>query len=389
MTRSGDDPGFGVYVHWPFCRSKCPYCDFNSHVRDAIDHDRWRRALLRELDHFADQTAGRTVGSIFFGGGTPSLMAPATAAAVIDRVAERWTMAPDVEITLEANPTSVESGTFDGFAAAGVNRVSLGVQALDDSALAFLGRGHSAAEALSAVAEAARRFERYSFDLIYARPGQTVSQWVAELDQALAYAEGHLSVYQLTIEPGTQFHTLHERGELGMPDTDTQAGLFDATQRVLGDAGLPAYEISNHARKGQESRHNLVYWRYGDYAGIGPGAHGRLTRADGSKWATRTHRAPEIWLERVERAGHAEAPREAVAPGDRLAELLMMGLRLGEGVSRQRILSETGRDIEAQIDPKVLGRLVAGDFVTLDRRRLCATPAGRRRLNAVLAALLT
>jgi len=388
MTALDDDPGFGVYVHWPFCRSKCPYCDFNSHVREAVDHDRWRRALLRELDHFADQTAGRTVGSIFFGGGTPSLMAPATAAAVIDRAAERWTMVPDVEITLEANPTSVETGTFDGFAAAGVNRVSLGVQALDDSALGFLGRGHSAAEAMSAVAEAARRFERFSFDLIYARPGQTVAQWTAELDQALAHAEGHLSVYQLTIEPGTQFHTLHGRGELGMPDADTQAALFDATQRVLGDAGLPAYEISNHARPGQESRHNLVYWRYGDYAGIGPGAHGRLTRADGSKWATRTHRAPEIWLERVERDGHAEAPREAVSPADRLAEMLMMGLRLTEGVALGRVLAETGCDLHSQVDGDAVGRLVEGGFLTLDRDRLSATAAGRQRLDAVLSTLL-
>lgn len=388
MTNPGDQSGFGLYVHWPFCRSKCPYCDFNSHVREAVDHDRWRRALLRELDHFADKTAGRTVGSIFFGGGTPSLMAPATAAAVIDRAAERWALAPDVEITLEANPTSVEAGTFDGFAAAGVNRVSLGVQALDDGALTFLGRGHTAAEALSAVALAARRFERYSFDLIYARPGQTVPQWTAELEQALGHAGDHLSVYQLTIEPGTAFHTLHARGALGVPDADTQAALYKATQQALGDAGLPAYEISNHARPGQESRHNLVYWRYGDYVGIGPGAHGRLTLEGGVKWGTRTHRAPEIWLERVERDGHAEKPREVIAPADRLAELLMMGLRLGEGVPRQRILAETGQDIDAQIDRDVLGRLIDGGFVTLDRDRLCATPDGLPRLDAVLAALL-
>ncbi len=230
----------GLYIHWPFCRSKCPYCDFNSHVREGVDQDRWRRALLRELDHFADETAGRTVGSIFFGGGTPSLMPPATAAALIARAADRWSLADDVEITLEANPTSVEAGTFDGFAAAGVNRVSLGVQALDDDALAFLGRGHSAAEALSAVSEAARRFARYSFDLIYARPGQTVDLWTDELRRALDHAQGHLSVYQLTIEPGTAFHTQHARGELGMPGSDAQADLYDATQQVLGDAGLPA-----------------------------------------------------------------------------------------------------------------------------------------------------
>ena len=382
------DAALGLYIHWPFCRSKCPYCDFNSHVREGVDQDRWRRALLRELDHFADETAGRTVGSIFFGGGTPSLMPPATAAALIERAAERWSLTDDVEITLEANPTSVEAGTFDGFAAAGINRVSLGVQSLDDDALAFLGRGHSASEALSAVAEAARRFARYSFDLIYARPGQTVAGWTNELRRALDHAQGHLSVYQLTIEPGTAFHALHARGELGMPDGDTQADLYDATQQVLGDAGLPAYEISNHARPGQESRHNLVYWRYGDYVGIGPGAHGRLTLERGSKWATRTHRAPEIWLERVERDGHAEKPRDEIASGDRLAEMLMMGLRLREGVPLDRVQAETGQALEAQIAAGSLGRLIDGGFLTTDSERLRATAQGRQRLDSVLAALL-
>ena len=382
------DQALALYIHWPFCRSKCPYCDFNSHVREGIDQDRWRRALLTELDHFADETNGRTVGSIFFGGGTPSLMPPATAAALIDRAAERWTLAEDIEITLEANPTSVEADTFDGFAAAGVNRVSLGVQSLDDSALAFLGRGHSAAEALAAVAEAARRFDRFSFDLIYARPGQTVAQWTEELNRALDHAVGHLSVYQLTIEPGTAFHTLHARGALDMPDGDTQADLYDATQQVLGDAGLPAYEISNHARPGEESRHNLVYWRYGDYVGIGPGAHGRLTRADGSKWATRTHRAPEIWLQRVEGHGHAEKPRDAVAPADRLAEMLMMGLRLREGVSLRRIEAETGHPLQAQVSTDSLTNLVEGGFLECGADRLRATARGRQRLDSVLAALL-
>ena len=382
------DAALGLYIHWPFCRSKCPYCDFNSHVRESVDQDRWRRALLRELDHFADETAGRTVGSIFFGGGTPSLMPPATAAALIERAAERWSLAEDVEITLEANPTSVEAGTFDGFAAAGINRVSLGVQSLDDNALAFLGRGHSASEALSAVAEAARRFARYSFDLIYARPGQTVAGWTDELRRALDHAQGHLSVYQLTIEPGTAFHALHARGELGMPDGDTQADLYGATQQVLGDAGLPAYEISNHARPGQESRHNLVYWRYGDYVGIGPGAHGRLTLEGRSKWATRTHRAPEIWLERVECDGHAEKPRDEIAPGDRLAEMLMMGLRLREGVPLDRVQAETGQALETQVAVDTLGRLVDGGFLTCDSDRLRATAQGRQRLDSVLAALL-
>ncbi|MFO7482571.1 radical SAM family heme chaperone HemW, partial [Oceanibaculum nanhaiense] len=289
-----------VYVHWPFCRSKCPYCDFNSHVSASIDHARWRAALLREIDHYADRTLGRTVSSIFFGGGTPSLMEPATAAAVIEHIGKRWRLDAGVEITLEANPTSVEAALLAGFRSAGVNRVSLGVQALNDADLHFLGREHSAREALDAVAIAARLFDRFSFDLIYARPGQTVEAWEAELRQALSHAAGHISAYQLTIEEGTPFHLRHARGEFRIPDEDTGAALYEATQDVLEQAGLPAYEISNHARPGEESRHNLAYWRYADYAGIGPGAHGRLTLAQG-KIATRQHRAPQIWLERVER----------------------------------------------------------------------------------------
>ena len=379
---------FGLYVHWPFCRSKCPYCDFNSHVRDMIDADAWRRALLRELDHFADRTEGRTLGSIFFGGGTPSLMPPEIAAAIVERAADRWRLAEDVEITFGANPTSVEADTFKGFAAAGINRVSLGVQALDDSALRFLGRGHSAGEALSAVAEAARHFPRFSFDLIYGRPDQTVGQWQGELQQALDHAGGHLSLYQLTIEPGTAFHTLHARGELAIPEADAQADLYAATQEQLAAAGLPAYEISNHARPGEECRHNLVYWRYGDYVGIGPGAHGRLT-LEGRKWATRTHRAPEIWLQRVGRDGHGEQPRMDVGPEDRLAELLMMGLRLTEGVPLERIRKETGRPLKALVDEEAVTRLTDGGFLTMSEDRVAATEAGRLRLNAVLSALLT
>ena len=348
-TDTAAEAGFAIYVHWPFCRSKCPYCDFNSHVREAINQERWRAALLRELDHFADETVGRTVTSVFFGGGTPSLMEPATAAALIDRVAARWPVASDVEITLEANPTSVEAGRFAGFRAAGVNRASLGVQALDDAALRFLGRGHSAAEALAAVDTAARHFARFSFDLIYARPGQTAEAWTAELHRALDHAGGHLSAYQLTIEPGTAFHTLHRRGGLPVPDEDTGAALYETTQRVLDAAGLRAYEISNHARPGEECRHNLTYWRYGDYVGIGPGAHGRLT-LDGAKLATRTHRAPEAWLALVERGGHAEKPREPIEPRNRLDELMMMGLRLTEGVNRRRAAAECGADLAALLD---------------------------------------
>jgi oxygen-independent coproporphyrinogen-3 oxidase len=381
------DPGFAVYVHWPFCLSKCPYCDFNSHVRDSIDHDRWRGALLAEIDHYADRTRGRTVTSIFFGGGTPSLMEPATAAAVIDRIAARWTMAPNVEITLEANPSSVESARFAALAAAGVNRVSLGVQALDDDALAFLGRRHSAAEALDALAVAKAHFDRVSFDLIYARPGQRVADWSAELTRALAEGTEHLSVYQLTIEEGTKFATLAARGELTIPDENTQAALYEATQDILSKAGLPAYEISNHARPGAECRHNLTYWRYGDYIGIGPGAHGRLT-IDGVKWATRAHRAPEIWLDLVSAQGRGAHEELAVTQDERRDELLMMGLRLTEGVARDRLIAELGADIDTLMAPAALNRLTAGGFMIVEKDRMRATPAGLQRLNAVMTALL-
>ena len=381
------DPGFGLYVHWPFCLSKCPYCDFNSHVRDSVDHERWRKALLAEIDHYAERTPGRTVTSIFFGGGTPSLMEPATAAAVIDRIAQRWPVAPGLEITLEANPSSVEAGRFASLAAAGVNRVSLGVQALDDRSLSFLGRRHNTAEAMAALAVAQRNFGRVSFDLIYARPDQTVDAWRAELARAIEEGTEHLSVYQLTIEEGTKFATLAARGELAIPDEDTQAALFEMTQEILSGAGLSAYEISNHARPGAECRHNLTYWRYGDYVGVGPGAHGRLT-VDGQKLATRAHRAPEIWLERVEAKGHGAHEDEPVSMAERCDELLMMGLRLGEGVSRARLRAELGADIGGLVDAGALARLVVGGFLALDEGRVWATAAGLQRLNAVLAVLL-
>jgi oxygen-independent coproporphyrinogen-3 oxidase len=376
-----------LYIHWPFCLSKCPYCDFNSHVRDSVDHARWRSALLAEIDSYAARLPGRTVTSIFFGGGTPSLMEPSTAAAVIDRIAARWPVAPDIEITLEANPSSVESARFAALAQAGVNRVSLGVQALDDAALRFLGRRHNADEALEALGIARRHFTRMSFDLIYARPGQTLSAWQAELSRALQEGAEHLSVYQLTIEQGTQFATLAARGELGMPDEDTQAALYETTQEMLDAAGLPAYEISNHARPGAECRHNLAYWHYDDYVGIGPGAHGRLT-INGQKLATRAHRAPEIWLERVAAHGHGAHEDVPVTMAERRDEMLMMGLRLAEGVSRQRIEAELGADVKVLLDPKSLARLVKGGFIALDPDRIRATDAGRQRLNAVLASLL-
>ena len=380
-------PGFAVYVHWPFCKSKCPYCDFNSHVRERVDHDRWRAGLLRELDHYADLTAGRTVTSIFFGGGTPSLMEPATVGAIIDRVARRWPVADRLEVTLEANPTSVEADKFRAFRTAGINRVSLGIQALDDASLKFLGRQHNAAEATGAIELAARTFDRFSFDLIYARPGQTVAAWQAELARALDYAVGHLSVYQLTIEEGTAFYPLHARGDLVLPDEELAGDLYEATQSQLTAAGLPAYEISNHARPGEESRHNLTYWRYGDYVGIGPGAHGRLT-LDGGKFATRAHRAPEIWLERVERDGHGAAAPDPIDRDARGTELLMMGLRLSEGVRLARLVEETGRTLDDFVDPAALSRLIEGGFLTRDRDRLSATSEGLQRLNAVLGAIL-
>ena len=387
------DPGFAVYVHWPFCRSKCPYCDFNSHVREAVDQARWRRALLAELDHYAGQTPGRVVTSVFFGGGTPSLMEPETVAAVIARIAGHWALAPQAEITLEANPTSVEAARFAALRAAGVNRVSLGVQALDDGALAFLGRQHSAKEALAALQIAKRHFPRWSFDLIAARPGQDRMAWREELGQALAEGPAHLSVYHLTIEEGTAFHGPWRRGELVLPGEEEQAAFFETTQEILAAHGLPAYEISNHAKPGQECRHNLTYWRYGDYVGAGPGAHGRLTLPGGEgkgaqKYATRQHRAPEAWLEAVEREGDATRARQALSCETRLSELLMMGLRLADGVPRAAFRRETGEEPEAVLPTAELARLIEGGFLELDAVGLRATAAGRVRLDGLLARLL-
>ena len=381
------DPGFGVYVHWPFCLKKCPYCDFNSHVRNAVDHDLWRRSLLTELDHYASETAGRRVSSIFFGGGTPSLMAPGTAEALIDRIAERFDLAPDAEITLEANPTSVEAEKFARFRDAGVNRVSLGVQALDDRALAFLGRQHSAGEALKAVDLARRAFPRISFDLITARPGMTPDSWADELTRALQEGPEHISIYQLTIEPGTPFHASWRRGELALPDEETQSAIFEATGETLQRRGLAAYEVSNHAVAGAESRHNLTYWRYGDYIGVGPGAHGRLT-LDGTKRATRQHSAPEAWLQAVADHGHATRARDALDGEQKRQEMTLMGLRLNEGIHRDAFARELGAQPEALFDAGRLDALVGEGYLTLDDRRLVATAEGRLRLNAVIDHLL-
>lgn len=381
------DPGFALYVHWPFCKAKCPYCDFNSHVRDAIDQATWRQALLAELDHMAGMTGNRPLRSIFFGGGTPSLMAPETVEAVIARAGRLFGFEPGIEITLEANPTSVEAGRFKGYRQAGVNRLSLGVQALEGEALRFLGREHSAAEALAALELARRIFPRFSFDLIYGRPGQALAAWERELRLALELAGDHLSLYQLTIEQGTRFASLAARGELVMPDDELQADFYALTQGLMEEAGLPAYEISNHARPGGESRHNLVYWRYGDYAGIGPGAHGRLTLADGRRVATRTERLPERWLRDVERSGHALAETTPVSNGEQVVECLMMGLRLGEGISLGRLERLRGADGPG-LDPTGLRILVDGGFVRVEGDRLVATASGRAMLDAVLRRLL-
>lgn len=381
----------GVYVHWPFCKSKCPYCDFNSHVRDGIDQMRWRRALLAELDYAALEApsgnGGRRLETMFFGGGTPSLMEPGTVAALIARARELWDVAPDLEVTLEANPTSVEASRFAALAQAGVNRLSLGVQALDGAALKFLGREHSVDEALSAIRTAQRHFSRTSFDLIYARPGQSVEAWDNELKSALRLAGEHLSVYQLTIERGTRFFTDHARGTFKLPDEETAARLFELTQKRLASAGLPAYEISNHARPGAECRHNLIYWRYQDYVGIGPGAHGRFAEG-GAKIARRRKSGPEAWLEAVEQEGHGTAETTVVTGRDKVEEALMMGLRLSQGIDRKGFAEMAGADPVTALGEGKLAPLVKAGFLEIDRTRLRATPAGRQRLNAVMERLI-
>jgi putative oxygen-independent coproporphyrinogen III oxidase len=375
---------FGVYIHWPFCLSKCPYCDFNSHVRQAgIDESRYVKAFAAEIAATAARVPGRTVSTIFFGGGTPSLMKPETVGAVLDTIGRHWTIAPDVEITLEANPSSVEAGRFRGYRAAGVNRVSLGMQSLDDTVLKQLGRLHTAREALDAVALARGIFDRYSFDLIYARPGQTVAAWRAELARALAEAGEHLSLYQLTIEPETPFAALHANGKLVLPNDDLGRDLYDLTLDQSAAAGLPAYEVSNHARPGAECRHNLVYWRYGEYAGIGPGAHGRLV-IDGTRHATATEKRPEAWLMRVESAGHGVVVDDALTRDEQADEFLLMGLRLAEGIDPKRYAALAGRPL----DLDRIASLVGHGFVeaTADGR-LRVTRSGFPVLDAVVADL--
>jgi len=375
---------FAVYVHWPFCLSKCPYCDFNSHVRHGgYDEARFVRAFEAEIAATAARVPGRTVSSIFFGGGTPSLMQPASVQAILDCIGKHWTVAPDVEVTLEANPTSVEAARFRGYRSAGINRVSLGVQALDDGALKALGRLHSVQEALDAVAVARANFERYSFDLIYARPRQTLESWAAELKRAIAQAAEHLSLYQLTIEPDTPFAGLRKAGKLVVPDDDTARDLYDLTQTTCADAGLPAYEVSNHARLGAECRHNLVYWRGHEYAGVGPGAHGRLN-IDGRRHATETEKRPESWLMRVAAAGDGLIADEKLTAGETADEFLLMGLRLAEGIDPERYTALAGRTL----DPKRISILRdEGAVETTANGRLRVTQSGFPVLDAVVADL--
>jgi putative oxygen-independent coproporphyrinogen III oxidase len=385
MARPAEDnAGFGVYIHWPFCASKCPYCDFNSHVRaGGIDELRYLRAYLSELRHWAELAPGRQVTSIFFGGGTPSLMSADTVGAILDAIGDAWRVGADAEITLEANPSSVEAARFRGYRAAGVNRVSLGVQALDDADLRVLGRLHTAQEALAAIDVARTTFERCSFDMIYARPGQTLQAWRTELGQALALAGRHLSLYQLTIEPETPFAALHARGKLRVPDGEMAHALYELTQEMTQAAGLPAYEISNHAAPGEECRHNLTYWRYGEYVGVGPGAHGRVV-TDGERHATSTERQPERWVQRVEADGQGIVERLPLSRAEQADEALLMGLRLNEGLDLDRLLAVSGM----RLGSRAMSELFSlGLIERCGESRLRATRSGQIVLNEVVLRL--
>ena len=374
---------FGVYVHWPFCLAKCPYCDFNSHVRrGGVDQGNFVAAYLAELGHFASLAPGRIVSSIFFGGGTPSLMAPETVGAILDRIAALWPIETGAEITLEANPTSVEAGRFAGYRAAGVNRVSVGVQSLDDASLKSLGRKHTSEEALAALAIANRNFERVSFDLIYARQGQALSAWREELARALTHAQDHLSLYQLTIEEGTPFAALQAAGALRVPGGAKAEAFYLLTQELCDAAGLPSYEVSNHARPGAESRHNLLYWRGHDYAGVGPGAHSRMTQ-DGVKHAIAIRKSPEAWLDAVATSGHGIEQDEALTPQNSADEYLLMGLRLAEGIDEKRLAAIDGR----KLDEARLQYLQAKGLVRRSSNRVQATDKGRLVLDRLIVEL--
>ena len=372
--------GFGLYLHWPFCASKCPYCDFNSHVVASVDQAAWRDAYLSELRRSAVETEGRVLSSVFFGGGTPSLMQPDLVAAILDEVRRLWPRANDLEVTLEANPNSVDSGRFRGYSAAGVNRISMGIQALNDEDLRRLGRLHNVAEARRAFDIARDCFGRVSFDLIYARQDQDRAHWRRELAEAAAMAVDHLSLYQLTIEDGTAFGARHAAGGLkGLPEDDIAADMYELTQEVLDTAGMPAYEVSNHARDGAESRHNLIYWRYGDYIGIGPGAHGRLTLA-GQRYATEAPRSPQMWLDSVQKRGNGELPRVALSGEDCATEYILMAMRLREGADMRRYEALAGKPL----DMKAIRRLEDMGLLGRSRDRIAATASGRIVLNAIL-----
>jgi putative oxygen-independent coproporphyrinogen III oxidase len=368
-----------LYIHWPFCVSKCPYCDFNSHVRESVDQEAWLAAMLADMAYEAALTKGRPLTSIFFGGGTPSLMPPSTVAALIKAADQHWGFADNIEITLEANPSSVEAARFADLAAAGVNRVSLGLQSLDDAALAFLGRAHSVSESLEALAIAQRHFARVNIDLIYARPDQTESQWQAELERAIGFGTDHMSLYQLTIEPGTRFETMVRTGEFAPADNDEAATLYELTQEMTVAAGIPAYEISNHARQGSESRHNLSYWRYDDYIGIGPGAHGRRLNT-----ATQRHKKPENFLSAVDRNAHGTLSEEELGPRTRATESLLMGLRLAEGVSLQRLSARTGIAPDALLDIDAVERIAKLGLIGRTGDHFTVTPKGMPLLDAIL-----
>ncbi|HEY0627178.1 MAG TPA: radical SAM family heme chaperone HemW [Allosphingosinicella sp.] len=377
------DGALALYVHWPFCVSKCPYCDFNSHVRESVDQAQWRDALLADLAYEAEVQRDR-LSSIFFGGGTPSLMPPQTVAAIIEAAERHWGFGPDIEITLEANPSSVEAARFADLAAAGVNRVSLGLQSLDDKALRFLGRAHDVTEGLAALETAQNVFDRVSFDLIYALPGQSEAAWQAELSRALSFGTGHLSLYQLTIEPGTRFAALAAKGDLEIADPDHSATLYELTQVMAEAVGLPAYEISNHARPGEESRHNLAYWRYQPYLGVGPGAHGRRAGT-----VTQRHKKPENFLSGLARNGHGIVEETRIDPGDKGIEALLMGLRLHEGVDLTRIAALAETAPENLIDERALARLSAQGLLTREGDRLRVTREGMLLLDRILAELVS
>ena len=379
----GNEAGFGLYIHWPFCQSKCPYCDFNSHVAERVDQTRWLKAYLAEIDRMGQETAGLRLRSVFFGGGTPSLMDPETVFAILDRVRATWAVANDWEVTLEANPGSVEAGKFRAFRSAGVNRLSMGVQALNDADLKRLGRLHSAAEAVAAFDIARTCYDRVSFDLIYARQDQTPEEWAQELTRALDMAVDHLSLYQLTVEDGTAFGDRHARGGLkGLPDEDRSVALYEITQDLCEAAGLPAYEVSNHAAAGAKSEHNLIYWRGGDYAGVGPGAHGRLT-LDGRRWATEALKQPAAWLDAVEKRGTGELPRDELACLARAQEYVLMSLRLAEGLDLDRLKAISGLSLPST----ALGDLSALNLIAAGSGRVIATPQGRMVLNSVIRRL--